>query len=214
MINVMLADNKDLTVSGLKHIFLTRSKEIRVIATVNDGHSLINEIERYNPDVLILDLKLPELNGIEATRKIIRKNNSANIILISQEPSEETLKKAINAGARGYLLLDSSAEEFITAVTEILKGNVYFSPKIANRVFEIFRTGTMTETGNDNVLTGREREIIILIAEGNTNKEISQKLKISQNTVNIHRNNTMKKLNLSNTAELVKFAVKEKLVIL
>jgi DNA-binding NarL/FixJ family response regulator len=214
MINVMIADNKDLTVSGLKHIFLTKSKEIRVIATVGNGQSIVNEFDRYNPDIIIIDLKLPQINGIETTRLLIKKNPQTNIILLSEEASEDTLKKAINAGARGYVLIDSSSEEFITAVNEVLRGNVYFSPRIANRVFDMFRAGTITEETPDNALTGRERQILILIAQGNTNKNISLKLNISQNTVNIHRNNIMKKLDLSNTADLVKFALKEKLIII
>jgi len=207
-IRILLADDHQILREGLKFI-LDAQKDIIVTGEVADGRQAVREARRIKPDVLIMDIAMPELNGIEATRQIIEECPSVKVIILSMHYSTEHIYQALLAGARGFVIKDSAGKELIQAIRAVYGGHRYLSEKVDEVLVEDYllrRHEIQPKTPLEN-LSPREREILQLVAEGKTSAAIADILFISQKTVETYRSRMMQKLDLKDTAALVKFAI-------
>ncbi|HEV3333959.1 MAG TPA: response regulator transcription factor [Bryobacteraceae bacterium] len=210
---VLLADDHTLMRQGLRHI-LESHPEFDVVAEASSGIEAVEAAEQYKPDVAIVDVAMKELNGIEATIQILKHSPHTCVLMLSMYDDERYVLRAVKAGARGYLLKNSAGDELIKAIRHVQKGQTFFSPAVA----EIFQGGfaNLKDAGEISdrfeLLTNRERQIYQLLAEGNSNKDIANRLNLSLHTVETHRWRIMEKLDLHSTAELVLSAVRRGMV--
>jgi two-component system response regulator NreC len=212
-IRVFLVDDHTVVRQGLRRI-LESDEEIEIVGEAGDGRTAINLVQKLRPHVVVMDVAMPELNGIEATRQIIKRVEGAKILVLSMHGDDVYVRQALKAGARGYLLKDSEDLDLIKAVKAIRAGGSFFSPPVSKVVLSGYLGDKVDGESEDSVarLTDREREVLQLIAEGKTNKEVAHALTVSVNTVETHRKHIMEKLDLHNTAELVRFAIRTKIV--
>ncbi len=208
-ISVLLVDDHNIVRQGLKAL-LSAEADITVVAEAQTGREAVALVGRLHPDVVIMDLAMPLLNGWEATRQIIKASPSARVVILSTYEAEEHIQQAIAAGAAAYLIKQTAASDLVKAIREVRKGNAFFSPAIAQRLREQTCRSLAGEVSNKapNVeLTFREAEVLQLIAEGFANKQIAGELGLSVKTVEKHRQQVMNKLNIHDTAGLVRHAV-------
>ena len=205
---VLLADDHTVIVDGLRSIL---EPEFEIVGAVADGRALLAAAETLRPDVIISDISMPLLNGLEAARQIKKSDPHAKIIFLTVHPDVTFAQEALQAGASGYLLKNSPAAELITAIQEVLKGRVYLSPLITKDVLHSY-IGVTQEPEKLPALTAREREVLQLVAEGRTHKEVATILNISVKTAQSHRYSIMEKLGLRTTAELTQYAIKHGLI--
>jgi two-component system, NarL family, response regulator NreC len=212
-IRVFLVDDHTVVRQGLRRI-LESDDEIEIVGEAGDGRTAIDLVQKLRPHVVVMDVAMPELNGIEATRQILKRVESAKILVLSMHGDDVYVRQALKAGARGYLLKDSEDLDLIKAVKAIRAGGSFFSPPVSKVVLSGYLGDKAEGMEEDGVarLTDREREVLQLIAEGKTNKEVAHALSVSVNTVETHRKHIMEKLDLHNTAELVRFAINKKIV--
>ena len=213
---VFIADDHAIIRDGLRHI-LSRAPEYEIIGEAGDGREAIEKIEELEPDIVLLDISMPFLTGVEVARHIKQKAPSIKIIILSQYDNFEYIKELLEIGVDGYVLKDDTSDELLRAVSEVLKGNNFLSPDIT-RIFISDYSGS-GKTGKEgeletqfNLLTPREREILKLIADGRQNAAIASILFISEHTVKTHRSNIMKKLDIHNLVDLIKYAMKNGLI--
>jgi two-component system, NarL family, response regulator NreC len=213
MIRILLADDHGIVRKGLRFV-LTRQPHLEVIGEAGNGRAAVKLAEELRPDVVIMDIAMPELNGIEATGQITRQHPQIAVIILTMHSDEAYLLRTILAGARGYLLKESAEDEVVAAVEAVAKGKSYFSPAIASALLEDYLRQMKDRNLRDSydLLTPREREILQLLAEGKSNKEVASLLNLSIYTVETHRSHIMQKLNLHNTAELVLYAVRKRII--
>ena len=212
-IRVLLVDDHTVVRQGLRRILET-DEEIEIIGEAGDGRTAVELAQRLHPSVVVMDIALPELNGIEATRHIMKRADGGRVLILTMHADDVCVRQSLKAGARGYLLKDSEDLDLLKAVKAVGRGGSYFSPVISKVLLEGYLGEAGTQEIEDNLalLTDREREVLQLIAEGKTNKEIASLLGVSINTVETHRKHIMEKLDLHNTAEIVRFAVRKKVV--
>jgi two-component system response regulator NreC len=212
-IRVFLVDDHTVVRQGLRRI-LESDDEIEIVGEAGDGRTAIDLVQKLRPHVVVMDVAMPELNGIEATRQILKRVEGAKILVLSMHGDDVYVRQALKAGARGYLLKDSEDLDLIKAVKAIRAGGSFFSPPVSKVVLSGYLGDKADGAEEDGVarLTDREREVLQLIAEGKTNKEVAHALSVSVNTVETHRKHIMEKLDLHNTAELVRFAIRTKIV--
>ncbi|HEV2499433.1 MAG TPA: response regulator transcription factor [Terriglobia bacterium] len=212
-IRVLLADDHTLVRQGFRRI-LEDDPRITVVGEAPTGVQAIALAKELKPDVAVLDLSMPELGGIEAAGEILKANPSIKILILSMYSNEAYVRKAFAVGAKGYMLKDAIELDLTRAVFSLAEGKAYMSPGISNLVIEGLRTGAMQEDSGDlyEQLSMREKEVLQLIAQGKSNKEVAALLNISVNTVAVHRARMMETLGLHRTAELVLYAVKKGLV--
>jgi len=212
-LRVLLVDDHTVVRQGLRRI-LEADDGIQVVGEASDGRSAAEMAERLRPHVAVMDVSLPELNGIEATRQIVKRSEGTKVLILSMHLDEVCVRESLKAGARGYLLKDSEDLDLVRAVKTLGQGRSYFSPPISQLLLEGYVSDPVTPRAEDGLglLTDREREVLQLVAEGKTNKEIAVRLDVSVNTVETHRKHTMEKLDLHNTAEVVRFALRKKIV--
>jgi two-component system response regulator NreC len=212
-IRVFLVDDHTVVRQGLRRI-LESDDEIEIVGEAGDGRTAIDLVQKLRPHVVVMDVAMPELNGIEATRQILKRVEGAKILVLSMHGDDVYVRQALKAGARGYLLKDSEDLDLIKAVKAIRAGGSFFSPPVSKVVLSGYLGDKADGGEEDGVarLTDREREVLQLIAEGKTNKEVAHALSVSVNTVETHRKHIMEKLDLHNTAELVRFAIRTKIV--
>ncbi len=207
-ITVLLVDDHNIVRQGLKAL-LTAEGDITILAEAQSGREAVQQASRLRPDVVIMDLAMPLLNGWEATRQIIKAVPGAKIIVLSTYDSDDHVQQAIGAGAAAYLIKQTAAADLVKAIREVKKGNAYFSPAIARRLREqtcrSLASGETPKAANVE-LTPREAEVLQLIAEGFANKQIAAELGLSVKTVEKHRQQVMNKLDLHDTASLVRHA--------
>lgn len=212
-IRILLADDHGLVRKGLR--LLVESQEaMEVIGEAADGREAVRLAEALRPDIAILDIAMPNLNGIEATAQIVKGAAEARVIILSMHSDESYVVRALDAGARGYLLKDSAEEDLVQAIRTVAQGRPYFSPAISATLLEDY-VRTLRQRGltdSYELLTDREKEVLQLLAEGKSNKEVASLLNLSPYTVETHRTNMMQKLNLHNTAEIVLYAVRKKII--
>jgi two-component system, NarL family, response regulator NreC len=210
---ILVADDHGVVRKGLRFL-LDRQPEMEVVGEAAEGREAVRLTQELTPSVVILDVAMPQLNGIDAAGQILKSNPNTNIIMLSMYADESYLVRALGVGAKGYLLKDSAEMDIVRAVQVVSQGKPFFSPQIAQSLLEDY-VRTLQERGlqdSYDLLTDREREILQLIAEGKSNKEIATLLDLSTYTVETHRTNLMHKLNLHNTAEIVLYAVRKKII--
>ena len=208
-LRILLADDHTVVRQGLRKILEDRS-EWEVVAEAGDGREAVRQAEEIKPDVAIIDVAMPLLNGIETTRQIARKSPATRILVLSMHSDEAYVNQILKAGATGYLLKDSADVDLLQAVDAISKGKSFFSPGIAKVMLDDYvrQLADKGITDRYESLSEREREIFQLIAEGKANKEIAALLSISPSTVETHRARIMEKLDLHSAAEIVLYAVR------
>ncbi|MEX0681681.1 MAG: response regulator transcription factor [Balneolales bacterium] len=214
-IRVLVADDHDIVRYGICSVIGT-SEDIEVISEAGSGTEAIRQYKASRPDVCIIDITMPELNGIETTKSILKINPDARILILTMHINEEYLNQVLNAGANGYLLKNSDRDELLESIRTVFHGEKAFSNTISKLMTERYVRNLKQDADfskKENVtLTKREREILALIAEGHTSHKISKMLFISPRTVDTHRANLMQKLEIKNTAGLVRFAIKNNLI--
>ena len=212
-IRVVLAEDHILVRQGFRRI-LEDDPGISVVGEARTGLEAIDQCKELTPDVVVMDLSMPDLGGLEATAEILKANPQIKILILSMYSNEAYVRKAFELGAKGYILKNAIEVDLTRAVMALAEGQAYFSPGISHIVLESMKAGTFQGTSQDpyEKLTLREKEVLQLIAQGKSNKEIATLLNISVNTVAVHRARLMETLNLHRTAELVLFAVKKGLI--
>ena len=208
-VRIMLADDHTLVRQGLRKL-LEERPDWEVIAEAGDGREAVRLAEQHKPDVAILDVAMPLLNGIEATRQITRRTPGTRVLVLSMHADEAYVTQILQAGATGYLLKDSADVDLVKAVGEAARGKSFFSPAIARVMLDDYvrQLADKGVTDRYDALSEREREIFQLIAEAKTNKEIAALLNVSPSTVETHRAHIMEKLDLHSAAEIVLYAVR------
>jgi len=207
-IRILLADDHAVVRQGFKMI-LDAEADMEIVGEAGNGRQAVDLAEQLRPDVVVMDVAMPELNGIEATRRLASSVPHARVIALSMHKDSVYVREILRAGARGYLLKDSGAADLVAAIHAVASGESYLSPAVSNAVLDDYRRHV---TNPIDLLTSREREVLQLLAEGKTNKEIAGVLNLSVYTVEAHRGRIMEKLNLHSINELVRFAVRNGLV--
>jgi len=202
---VFITDDHQLFRDGLKYIF-SESEKYKVIGEASHGKELLEKIESTDPDIILLDINMPIMDGVETAKEVLKIRPEQPILVLSMYDSEEYYNTFIDMGVKGFLLKDSSNHELLTAVDKILKGDSYFSQELLMKIIK------NKDEGEDLHLTPREKDVLHLICKGSSNFEISEKLFISQRTVERHRANLLEKTGSSNSIKLVLFAIKNNIV--
>lgn len=212
-ITVLLADDHGLVRQGLRFV-LQRQPGIAIVAEAGDGREAVRLAEELSPAIVIMDIAMPHLNGIDAAAQIVKKRPSTGVIMLSVHSDESYVLRALNAGAKGYLLKDSAELDVVRAVQSVAQGRPFFSPAITQTLLEDYMRYLQQRQLSDSyeLLTDREKEVLQLLAEGKSNKEAASLLNVSLYTVETHRTHLMQKLNLHNTAEIVLYAVRKKII--
>lgn len=210
MINVVIADDHHLVREGIRAL-LERAEDIKVIGEAQDGQEAVEQVERLRPDVLVLDISMPRLNGIQAAERL--RGGTTQIVFLSMHSDETLVRQALQNGARGYLLKRSVTAELLLAVRAAQRGELYLSPEVASAVLDDF-VSTSPQTTPIDRLSPREREVLQLIAEGRTNNEIAEAMTLSVKTVEKHRASIMSKLDVHDLAGMVRIAIKYGLIFL
>jgi DNA-binding NarL/FixJ family response regulator len=206
---VLLADDHPLFLAALRALV---EAECEVVGAVSDGRALMEAASRLKPDVIVVDIGLPLLNGIDAARQIKKEQPEAKILFLTMHANPAYLREALVAGATGYLLKTSAREELLGALRDVIRNRIHVSPGFGEEIVEQFELHPRSFAGSQSVLTGRQREILQLVAEGRTAKEMARILNVSVQTVAFHKHQIMEKLGLRTTAELTKYAIQEGLV--
>ncbi len=209
-VTVLVADDHTIIRSGLRHL-IEREPDLQVVAEAADGREAIELAQQLRPDIAILDITMPMLNGIDAGRQIIANVAKTRVIILSMHSDEGYVLKALRAGARGYLLKDTAESDIISAIRAVSAGKAYFSPEISRMLADDYVRQLQQRGVEDSyeLLSLREREVLQLLAEGKSNKEIAALLKISTHTIETHRSNIFEKLNLHSLPELILYAVRK-----
>jgi DNA-binding NarL/FixJ family response regulator len=207
-IRILLADDHAVVRQGFKMI-LAAQPDMEIVGEAGNGREAVELAERLKPEVVVMDVSMPELNGIEATRRLAGSAPHTRVLALSMHKDSVYVREILRAGARGYLLKDSVADDLVSAVRAVAGGEGYISPQVSNAVLDDYRRHV---TNPIDLLTSREREVLQMLAEGKTNKEIAGVLNLSVYTVDAHRGRIMEKLNLHSVNELVRFAVRNGLV--
>ncbi len=210
--NIILADDHAMFRRGIRRI-IESIDDVEVVGEVSDGFELLELLERTSPNLIIMDISMPNLRGLEAASKIKIVNPDIKVLILTMHKDEEYLYQALSKGVEGYLLKEDADDDLLSAIDTLRKGGNYistlFSTQLANLFMQKFQPGTEPMTGTRKVLTAREQEIVKLIADGKTDKEVADLLLISIKTVHHHRAKIMGKLNLKKTADLVKYAIQK-----
>lgn len=206
-ISVLLADDHVLVRQGLRSL-LDREK-IQVIAEASDGQEAIHLVETHHPEVAVIDISMPTLNGVDAARQLARSCPKTRVILLTQHEEEQYLHEALQSGVRGYVLKSQVVKDLVHAIQQVSRGGFYLSPGVSQAVVEAYRS--RSERPSDP-LSNRERQVLQLIAEGKSTKDVASLLGISVKTAESHRSRLMKKLDIHETASLVRYAVRRGLV--
>lgn len=205
---ILLADDHSVVRQGFRMI-LSAQPDFEVVAEAANGREAVEMAEKTKPDVVVIDVSMPELNGIEATRRIMAANDRIRVLALSMHRDSVYVREILRAGAVGYLLKDAVENDFLNAVRAVARGEGYLSPAVADAVLVDYRKHVKDPI---DLLSSREREVLQMIAEGKTNKEIANILNLSVYTVEAHRGRIMEKLNLHSGSELVRFALRHGLI--
>lgn len=210
-IRILIAEDHALVRAGFCAL-LQNLEGVEVVAEAGDGHEALEKLEIHRPDLVLLDIAMPGLNGLEAAARIHKKHPQTGIIVLSMHAHEEYVIQALRCGAKGYLLKDAGIAELELAVRAVSRGETFLSPAVSKQLVDDYMRRREKETSPLERLTPRQREILQLIAEGKTTKDIARKLNLSVKTVETHRTQLMERLDLHDVTALVRFAVKTGLV--
>jgi RNA polymerase sigma factor (sigma-70 family) len=210
---ILLADDHGIVRKGLR-LQLEQNSAFAVVGEATDGRAAVRMAEELLPDIVIMDIAMPNLSGIQATTQIVKKNPQTGVIILSMHSDETYITRALAAGAKGYLLKDNAEVDLFRAVQVVALGKPFFSPAIAKTLLEDYMRHMQQRGLEDSydLLTAREKEILQLLAEGKSNKEVASMLNLSTNTVETHRTRIMQKLDLHNAAEIVLYAVRKRII--
>ncbi len=208
MIRVLISDDHKIIRLGLRAL-LEQEPDLEVVAEASNGQETIQQAQEFKPDVVIMDVAMPGMNGVEATRRLRSLLPTTKILALSMHSDRRYVLNMFEAGASGYMLKDGAFEELAQAVRHIASGKIYLPPDISGIFIKGYQRGVVSSNAASSLLTGREREVIKLIADGKSTTQIAEYLSISAKTVESHRSNLMSKLGLNNIAELTKFALRE-----
>jgi DNA-binding NarL/FixJ family response regulator len=209
MISILIADDHAVVAEGLKHVIEAQS-DMQVVAIVGDGREAVRRTEELHPDVVLMDLSMPELNGADATRVILEHDPARKVIVLSMYADHEYVRRALKAGALGYVVKRSAAKDVVDAIRSVQSGQRYISPSVADAVVE-----EGVKAGKEDRLarlSTREREVLQLLAEGRTGSEIAQRLSLSPKTVETYRARLVEKLGIRDVAGLVRFAIQRGII--
>ena len=216
-VKVLLVDDHAILREGV-HALLAREPDITVVGEAGDGQEALEKVPRLRPDVVIMDIVMPRMNGLEATRLIREKYPHVRVLILSMYDDHEYVVQIIQAGASGYVLKRVVTEDLVRAIHEVHAGESFLYPPIAAKLIGDYLRVTMGEPGGNSgageVITAREREVLRLIADGRSNQEIAERLGLSRKTVDSHRANAMRKLDLHNVTEVVKYAIRTGMITL
>jgi two-component system response regulator NreC len=212
-VRILLADDHTVMRAGLRAL-LERQPSLEVVGEAEDGRQTVDLASSLVPDVAVVDIAMPILNGMEATRQMVTKEPAISVVILSMYSDESYVMRALKAGARAYLLKDSAVSDLVHAIEAVTQGKSFFSPKISRILVDDYVRELEKKGSADSyeLLTTREREILQLVAEGRTNKEVATKLNISPYTAETHRRRILQKLNLHSSAELVLYAVRKGII--
>lgn len=211
-ISIVLADDHDVVRQGLKAL-LDTEPDLFIRGEAKDGLGALQLVESLKPDILILDLMMPGLNGLEVTRQVGKLSPTTRIIILSMHAGEAYVLEALRNGATGYVLKDSGADELVEAIHEVMEGHRYLSSPLSERAIDLYiQQAQDVPVDSYQTLTTREREVLQLAAEGNTNAEIADMLSISPRTAETHRANMMRKLNLHSSTDLIRYALQRGII--
>jgi len=213
-LRILLADDHEIVRRGLCAL-LRAQPDWDVCGEASNGREAVEKTMQLQPEVVILDVGMPSLNGLEATRQILKANPQVKVLILTLHDSDQVVQEVLNAGARGFILKSDAARDLVAAVDALRRGKIYFTPKVASMVLDGYlrpdkRTGSETTTRSR--LTPREREIVQLLAEGKSSKEVAVVLGLSVKTAETHRSNIMRKLELHSVSDLVLYAVRNNIV--
>lgn len=213
MIKVLLVDDHAVVRSGLRMLLESQS-DIEIVGEAESGEQALRLAKELRPDVILMDIAMPDMTGIEATRQIKERDDDAAVLALTMHEDDQYFFEMLNAGASGYLPKRAAPDELVTAIRTVGRGEVFLYPSLATRLVQdyLHRVDAGDQPVIYDELTPREREVLILIAEGLTNAEIAEELVISPKTVDSHRENIMRKLNLHSRIDLVKYAIKKGLI--
>lgn len=212
-LRILIADDHGIVRRGLR-LQLEQRENFDVVGEASDGREAVRTAEQLAPDVVIMDIGMPNLNGVEATSQIVKQRPDTGVIILSMHSDEAYLRRALAAGAKGYLLKDSADADLYRAVEAVANGKSFFSPAIANTLLEDYMRQLQQRGLEDSydLLTDREKEVFQLLAEGKSNKEVATALNLSTATIETHRTHIMQKLDLHSAADIVLYAVRKKII--
>lgn len=212
-VRILLADDHTVMRAGLRAL-LERHQNFEVVGEADDGPQAVKMAGDLAPDVIVMDIGMPNLNGIETTRQALAKHPATSVVILSMYSDESYVMRALQAGARAYLLKDSAVADVIRAVEAVIQGKSFFSPAVSRILAEDYVRALKQKGSSDSyeLLTDRERQILQLLAEGKSNKDVAVKLDISVYTAETHRKRILQKLNLHSSAELVLYAVRKGII--
>jgi DNA-binding NarL/FixJ family response regulator len=212
-IRILLADDHTIVRSGIR-LLLEQQPDFKVVGEANDGREAVELVSKHHPDVAVLDIGMPQLNGIEATMQIAAAEPATQVVILSMHADEGYVLRALKAGARGYILKNAAEADLIRAIRSVAEGKSFFSPVIGKMLLEDYVRQIRDKQVEDSydLLTPREREILQLLAEGKTNKDVANILHLSIHTVDTHRGNILQKLNLHGVPELILYAVRKGII--
>jgi DNA-binding NarL/FixJ family response regulator len=210
---ILLADDHSIVRKGLRTI-LEEDGSLEVVAEASNGREAVDLCQSLEPHIAVMDVSMPQLNGLEAAAQLQRSSSPTKVIVLSMYRDETYILRALTAGAKGYLLKDTAEEEILPAIRAVIRGNSYFSASISQTLLDDHVRYLQKRGLQDSydLLTEREKEVLQLLAEGRSNKEVAGVLNLSLSTVETHRTNMMQKLNLHSAAEIVLYAVRKKLI--
>jgi len=211
---VLIADDHGIVRQGLRAL-LEKSPDVSVIGEASDGREAVRLAAELRPNIVVMDIAMPMLNGVDATSQILSHDPEIRVIILSMHSDESYILRALSAGAKGYLLKDSAEGDILPAVQTVAKGRPYFSPVIASTLLDEYLQTMKKNKVRDSydLLSEREKEVLQLLAEGKSNKEVASVLNLSPYTIESHRTSLMQKLNLHNTAEIVLYAVRKNIIV-
>ena len=206
---LLLADDHRIVAEGLRSLL---EPEFEIVGIVEDGRAMVDADRQLKPDVIVADISMPLLNGIDALRQLKEHKSQARVVLLTMQSDVAYATRAFDEGASGYVLKHSASSELVTAVREALKGRTFVTPMIASELMQAYRDGKHEQQEPARKLTSRQREVLQLLAEGNSAKEVAEILHISPRTVEFHKYRIMGELNLQTNAELIRYAIRTGIV--
>lgn len=206
---IVLADDHAIVRNGVRAVLETLGKDLEIVAEVSNGKDLVEYAQQNSADVYVVDVSMPVLNGIEAVERMVKHNPDIKVVMLSMYDDRVSVEKSLKAGAKGYIVKVSAADEIVDAVEEVAAGRFYLCSKVSKYIVQGFLGKTSSRKRDATGLTPKEKEVLQLIAEGYSSKQIAKTFNLSLNTIHVHRNNIMKKLGIHKQAELVRYAIKE-----
>jgi len=200
-----------LFVEGIKAM-LRNELSLEIVGEARDGRQAVELVKQLKPDIILMDVSMPDMNGFDATRRVHEFDSTVKVLMLTMHDEEELVARCLEAGAAGYIIKDAPASQLLYAIETVQKGERYLSPNVLKKVVDGYVKNTNRPLTSYDRLTSREREILKLLAEGVTVKEIAVRLDLSVKTVEVHKHNLMKKIDVHDKAELIKYAIQKKLI--